>query len=378
MDRGSLCEEAGVKRICCFCETWESGGIESVLTNLLLHMDRSELEIDIVAVCLKESIFTERLQAAGIRFYELSGSLYSLLKNYSIFKKLAKERHYDVFHLNAFQSLSFFYLLLAKQCGIPKRIAHSHNTALRKSKGQFLKLWIHKLSRFFLTGYATDLWACSSKAARFLFSQRELKRRGFRFIPNGIDLSRFRFYPEARQRIREQIGCENRLIIGNVGRLCYQKNQAFLLGIFAKIRARKKDSLLLLVGEGEDRKILEDRAKQLGILDAVVFYGACKEVEQLYCAMDVFVFPSRFEGFGIVAIEAQASGLPVVVSEYIPKEARITEAVTTVSLSMDSAVWAEAVLETKVIERENGIAVVKSAGFDIQDCTKKILEEWMK
>ena len=341
MDRGSLCEEAGVKRICCFCETWESGGIESVLTNLLLHMDRSELEIDIVAVCLKESIFTERLQAAGIRFYELSGSLYFLLKNYSMFKELAKERHYDVFHLNAFQSLSFFYLLLAKQCGIPKRIAHSHNTALRKSKGQFLKLWIHKLSRFFLTGYATDLWACSGEAARFLFSSRELKRQGYSFIPNGIDVERFRFNPEVREQVRKELGCEGKLVIGNVGRLCYQKNQEFLLDIFAEVYAREPNSVLLLVGDGEDRRMLEEKANYLGIQNAVIFYGTCQKVERLYWAMDVFVFPSRFEGLGMAAVEAQAAGLPVVCSEAIPQEARRSEMFCQVDLKNGSGGWAD-------------------------------------
>ena len=334
-------EEAGVKRICCFCETWESGGIESVLTNLLLHMDRSELEIDIVAVCVKESVFTERLQAAGIRFYELSGSLYSFLKNYSMFKELTKERNYDVLHLNAFQSLSFFYLLLAKQCGIPKRIAHSHNTALRKSTGQFLKLWIHKLSRFFLTGYATDLWACSGEAARFLFSSRELKRQGYSFIPNGIDVERFRFNPEVREQVRKELGCEGKLVIGNVGRLCYQKNQEFLLDIFAEVYAREPNSVLLLVGDGEDHAMLEERVNYLGIQNAVIFYGTCQKVEQLYWAMDVFVFPSRFEGLGMAAVEAQAAGLPVVCSEAIPQEARRSEMFCQVDLKNGSGGWAD-------------------------------------
>ena len=367
-----------MKRICCFCETWESGGIESILTNLLLHMERSGLEIDIVAVCLRESIFTDQLKAAGIHFYQLSGSLHSLIQNYSLFRKLLRKREYDVLHLNAFQSLSFFYLLLAKHVGVSKRIAHSHNTALRKSKGQFLKLWIHKLSRFFLTGYATDLWACSGDAARFLFSKVVLKKQGYQFIPNGIDTERFRFNPEVREQVRRELHFEGKLVIGNVGRLCYQKNQDFLLDIFSKVYEKNPESMLLLIGEGEDKQILKEKAERLGIRDAVIFYGTCRQVEKLYWVMDVFAFPSRFEGLGIAAIEAQAAGLPVLASEYLPAEAKITEAVKTVSLSLNPSVWAESILKAEATQREKGIEIMKASGFHIYDCAERVRAEWMK
>ncbi len=367
-----------MKRICCFCETWESGGIESVLTNLLLHMDRSELEIDVVAVRLKESIFTDQLKATGIRFYQLSGSFHALIQNYWIFKELLRKRNYDVLHLNAFHSLSFFYLLLAKQAGVPKRIAHSHNTALRKSKGRLLKLWMHKVARFFLTGYATDLWACSGDAARFLFSKRALKKQGYQFIPNGIDTERFRFNSEIREQVRRELHCEDKLVIGNVGRLCYQKNQEFLLDIFAQIYAKNSDSILLLIGDGEDKGMLEEKAKRLGIRNAVLFYGTCRQMEKLYWAMDIFVFPSRFEGFGIAAIEAQATGLPVLASEFIPQEAEITSLMKTLFLKDSPSVWADTIKKVRAIEREKDIKEVIEKGFFIQDCAKKVLNGWMK
>lgn len=367
-----------MKRVCCFCETWESGGIESVLTNLLLHMDRSELEIDIVAVCLKESIFTDQLKMVGIHFYQLSGKLHNLTRNYSLFRKLLQERKYDVLHLNAFQALSFFYLLIAKQTRVLKRIAHSHNTALRKSKGRFLKLWIHKASRFFLTGYATDLWACSADAARFLFSKRILARKGYQFIPNGIDTDRFRFNPEMRERVRKELHCEDKLVIGNVGRLCYQKNQEFLLDIFAKVHRKNSDSMLLLVGEGEDKRMLEEKAERLGIRDTVVFYGTCQQIERLYWVMDIFVFPSRFEGLGIAAIEAQAAGLPVVCSTEIPPEVFITNQIIPLELSAGLNTWAEFILKSGFFDRSPGIEAIFSAGFDICSAAEKIKRVWME
>lgn len=367
-----------MKRVCCFCETWESGGIESVLTNLLLHMDRPELEIDVVAVCLKESIFTDQLKAAGIHFYQLSGKLHNLIQNYSLFRKLLQERKYDVLHLNAFQSLSFFYLLLAKQAGIPKRIAHSHNTALRKSKGRFLKLWIHEASRSLLTGYATDLWACSSDAAKFLFSKRILERKGYQFIPNGIDTERFRFNPEVREQIRKELHCEGKLVIGNVGRLCYQKNQEFLLEIFAKVHEKNSNSMLLLIGEGEDKRMLEEKTDRLGIQDTVIFYGTCQKIEHLYWAMDIFVFPSRFEGLPVVAIEAQTSGLTVVGTDTVLQESGITDSVVKMPLSDGVDDWADLILNIPKGDRLSSAEMVKKAGFDIADCAEKVRNEWMR
>ena len=260
-------------RVCCCCESWESGGIESFLTNALLRMDRTGLEVDIVAAELRESVFTEQLREAGVRFYELSGSLNRIARNSRLLQGIFEERKYNVFHLHAYQALSFRYLKQAKQSGIPVRIAHSHNTALRKSRGRRLKLGIHCISRALLTGYATDLWACSRQAAEFLFSPRELKGKGYRFIPNGIEMERFRFNSEAREQIRKELHCESKLVIGNVGRLCYQKNQAFLLEAFAEVHGKQPDSVLLLVGEGEDRPMLEEQAERLGIRERVLFYG---------------------------------------------------------------------------------------------------------
>ena len=185
-----------MKRICCFCESWESGGIESFLASVYTHADLSELEIDIVTSKLLDSVFTARLEKLGIRFYQLSGSQRRLLTNHAMFRRLLRERHYDVLHINAFQSLSLYYAKLAMQAGVPVRIAHSHNTALRKSPLRWAKMLLHRMGRRYLGRYATALWACSRDAASFLFSQRDLTARGYTFIPNGIALSRFRFDPK--------------------------------------------------------------------------------------------------------------------------------------------------------------------------------------
>ena len=363
-----------LRRICCFCERWESGGIESFLFNVLTRMDLTDLEVDIVAASLGESIFTDPLRDCGVRFHEMSGSQRNTLKNYQQFRELLRERHYDVLHLNAFQGLSLAYLKIAQEEGIPIRIAHSHNTALRKSVARPLKLVIHTWAQSKYTRYATDLWACSKMAAEFLFGKQVFEKQNFTFIPNGIDTKRFQFDPAARVRTRTELGVENNFVIGNIGRLCYQKNQLFLLDILAEALKTNPDAILLLIGEGEDESTLRKKAADLHITDKVIFYGTTSHPEKMLWAMDVFAFPSHFEGFGIAAIEAMAAGLPVVCSENVPREIYINPWIQTVSLRQNVATWASALMRK---ERNGEIAdSVAKAGFEIAQTVKLVRKRY--
>ena len=358
-------------RVCCFCERWESGGIESFLHNVLLRLDLTQLQVDVVCASLGESIFIKPLQDRGIQFFELSGSQRKVKESHRRFQTLMAERRWDVLHVNAFQGLSLAYLRLAKNAGIPVRIAHSHNTALRKSLTRPLKLAIHAWAKDKYTKDATDLWACSKAAAEFLFSSTELARRGFQFIPNGIDTARFRFDPAARETVRAELGLTGAFVIGNVGRLCYQKNQTFLLDVFSEVLKQRPESRLLLVGEGEDKPALQEKARRLGIAEKVIFYGVTDRVEHLLWAMDVFAFPSLFEGLGIVAIEAQAAGLPVVCSEHVPPEADLSSLFQSVPLSAGSERWANTLLDTPK-QVTDGTQTVYDAGFDIFHTAKQL------
>lgn len=359
-----------MKRVCILCESWKSGGIEAFITNVIRHIDHVGLEIDIVAAQVGESVFTAPLQASGIRFYQLSGSTRKIEENRRLFRRLLDEGRYDVVHVNAYQALSLAYLGLAEKAGVPVRIAHSHNTQLRKSLTRPLKLAIHRWAREHYQNVMTDRWSCSEAAARFLFGSAG----AWRFIPNGIDTKRFQFDPEGRETVRRELGLEGKLVIGNVGRLCYQKNQAFLLDVFAQVVKRNPDSCLLLVGEGEDKPLLIRKARNLGIDSRVIFYGLSSRTEQLLWAMDAFVFPSRFEGLGIAAVEAQAAGLPVLCSEYIPLETEVTEQFW--RLPLEARQWAERLVVMP--DRLSGsVDAVASAGFDVQTVAEEIRKKWI-
>lgn len=367
------------QKICCFCEQWESGGIESFLTNVFLHMDLSGLQIEIVAARLGKSIFTEPLEKAGVIFHELHGSTRSLYRNWRLFARLLREENYDVVHLHIFHGLSLVYGFLAKKEGVAVRIVHSHNTALRKSRSRCLKMAVHRISCLLFARAATHRWACSRQAAEFMFPKGILQKNGFTFIPNGIDTDRFARDEDMRRQVRGSMHLDGRLVVGNVGRLCYQKNQKFLLEVFAFVHQMLPQSTLLLVGEGEDLNLLKDLACREDISDAVLFYGTTDQVEKLYWSMDVFVFPSLFEGLGIAVLEAQASGLPVLCSEHVPEEAFVTEGAKRISLKRGAGCWADAVLKAaKKGWMANGQKTVRQAGFDCISVAEKICREYRR
>ncbi len=359
------------RRVCCFCEKWESGGIESFLHNVIMEMDLSRLEIDIVAAQICESVFTAGLKEKGVHFYELSGSQKRLGQNHKMFRQLLKERQYDVVHLNIFQGLSLYYAYLAKKAGVKVRIAHGHNSALRRSRTRWLKLALHNMAKSLLAENATDYWACSRLAAEFMFPRDVVER--YEFIPNGIDIEKFRFNDEVRKKVRKDLGIEGKLVVGNVGRLCYQKNQENLIEVFAKLQSERPESVLLLVGEGEMKAELQQQVEKLGIADKVIFYGVTDKVEQLLWAMDIFVFPSRFEGLGIVAVEAQAAGLPVICSDGVPNEAVVSDLVEKVDLRSGVDSWVESILHCQVgVDRLAVHEQVQKSGFAVADVADRI------
>lgn len=367
-----------MKRICCFCERWESGGIESFLNNVLLHGDLTGIEVDLVAACVKESVFTAGLRARGVRFVPLSGKLRSL-RNYRLFRKLLRSRQYDVVHFNLFQGLSLSYVQIARQEKISVRIVHSHGAGLRKSATRRLKLMAHDIGKLVWGNAATDFWACSRSAAEFLFPPSVVNYNAFHLIPNGIDTSAFRFSDRDRAQARAELGLDGQTVIGTVGRMSSEKNQVFLLDVFEEYCKLRPDSRLLLVGDGVERTDLEQKTREKGLEDRVIFYGTSYSVSRLLSAMDYFVLPSQSEGFGIAAVEAQTAGLPVLCSQGVPTEARITPWVKSMALCEGARRWAE-VLNGWQPEHSRcaGEEAVRGGGYDIFDTYQLVIKKYLE
>lgn len=353
-------------RVCLFLDSFESGGIESFLTGVILHLPK-DAEADIVAKQIFPSVFTDRLLERGVRFLELSGRAHSPL-NARIFKRILRDGNYDAVHLNIFQAFDLRYAKIAKREGIPIRIAHAHGAGLRKSAALPIKIFIHRLSRH-LAKHATVTLACSPQASKFLFGKGADK-----YIKNGIDTRDFVYSEEKRRKIRESLALGNRPIIGQVARLSSEKNQEFSLGVLREILTKRPDAVLLLVGDGDDRERLRELAARLNVEKSVVFYGTTSDVGELYSAMDIFLFPSHFEGFGIAAIEAQCAGLAVLCSRGVPSDAIICESAVRLPLADGEKKWADKILEMLAVsvERKSRCEEIIKAGYDIKATAREM------
>lgn len=356
-------------RICLYTEVWASGGIEAFITNMLCSQPLEGIEADIVASRIDESIYTEQLRTLGVGFYQLSGRLRTP-KNKSLFRALLRERQYDIVHLNIFHGLALEFLEVARREGVAVRIAHCHGAGLRKSPTRWLKLMLHALGRRLWLGAATDRLACSAPASRFMFGDESA-----RVVPNGIKLSRFGFDERLRREWRERLGFGSEVVVGHVGRLSAEKNHAFLLEVFSEYQRLNPDSILLMVGEGEEREQIEWRAKELGIFESMRLIGRSGNVPELMMAMDAFVFPSTSEGLGIAAIEAQATGLPILISDGVPSAVLLTDSSASLPLG-DSAEWAarlDALIKAGT-DRTGGAEIVRRSGYDAQEAASVLFD----
>lgn len=364
-------------KVCIYCEKWGSGGIESYLVNMLEQMSNRGFLVDIVTAVITSDLYVSRLNKIGIRIIELSGSPYKIAENRSRLHHIFQQTHYDVFYLNAFIAVSMIYLKDAEAYRIARRIVHSHNNCLRESITRPVKMFVHRISQQIYLKYATDYWACSMEAAEFLFGKDVGKSKQLKIIKNGIDTQKFRFNGNVRQKIREQLGISNQIVIGHIGRISYQKNQSFLLKVFRQIVQNQTEMVLLLIGDG-DTTMLQRRAEELGIEHSVVFLEATNQVAQLLSAMDVFVFPSIFEGFGIVAIEAQCAGLPTICSSQVPSDVDITPLCQHLMLNDDISVWVSTITEASknsVNSRDTYADRIKQAGYDIRDSAEWVYQQ---
>jgi len=364
-------------KVCIFCEKWGSGGIETFLLNVLSHIDFERFEIHLVTAELESSAYLPRLTALGLSLRVFPESTINSHIRFHTFYRMIRSEGYNVVHLNLYEGLSFGYLRAAKKAGVPIRIAHSHNAGLRKSRMRLLKLAVHQFAKYFYNADATLRIACSRSAAEFLFPKNVTAFGKWELIHNGIDVERFRFNPVGRQKMRRELGLEKQFVIGCIGRLCFQKNQEFLLRVFQEIKAQEPNALLYLIGEGEDQKKLQNWVKKYECSDSVVFYGVTDRISELLWAFDVLAFPTRFEGLGIVAIEAQAAGLPVICSDHVPREVEITDLVEFLPLKKGKERWVRNLLSKRDVHRVDRGDEVDKAGYSITSVAERLQKIWL-
>ena len=276
-----------------------------------------------------------------------------------------KTHDYDIVYADTENALRAIHLFMARLAGVKVRVVHSHNTGLQ-TESKSSRLISRVLRRLFLFS-ATDYLACSEEAAKWLFPKSIVKRKKYEIIKNGIELEEYLYSEDKRKKMRKALGIsEGSLVVGNVGRLMPQKNHSFMLDVFAELKKKRDDAVLLLVGEGKLRNEIEEKAAGLGISDSVIMTGNVTNVSDHLQAMDVFIMPSLFEGFGIAGIEAQAAGLFCLFSDSIPRDIDITPLAKFMPPEAGADKWAESILSIKCEERQDHSAEIEKAGFSIE------------
>lgn len=369
----------GKVKVLYFVDRMLRGGIQTFVVENLKYMDKTNLQIDFLLLDDGEVYELEdELRNLGSTVYKLEGIWlrrpWDFVKYCKALDDFFREhRDYKVVHMHS-SSKNFMVLKKARKYGINMRIAHSHcidfqtNSKIKKIVGDCFKYPLKK--------YATNYFACSKEAGVWLFGKKIVNSNRFMIVHNAVDLEKYKFNVEVRERIRNDLKIdENTIVIGHVGRFVELKNHDFLVDVFYEFYEIHPNSKLLLIGTGIKENEIKEKVKRLGIEENVIFVGFRENVNDYMCAMDLFVLPSKTEGLGLVLIEAQASGLKCFTSkDVVPNEVDVSKTTQFLSLNLLPKEWANFLIETN-IERVKNEDMIKQAGYDIID-TSKVLQDF--
>lgn len=369
-----------MKRILIYIPAWGrrtyAEGISSFVVNLYRYLDRKEFQFDIVSFGNVTSFYDKDIKEMGGNVIIFPERANGVKWRFEIAKHIAdyvKKNSYDFVYFN--YSLPYDNIItfvFSKYVPNQKIIVHSHNSGIQASLKN-----IHK----FVVGYLSKLldskeyihFACSSSAARWVFRKASLDK--VTLLNNGVDIDKFQYNTETRQRIRQEIGVkENEFVIGHVGVFSIQKNQEFLIKLFEILNKESNQYKLLLIGDGDMKEEIIREAKSRNVYEDATFAGVKQNVCDYMQAMDCFVMPSRYEGLPIVAIEAQAAGLPLVLSDRITEETKLGENVSFLSLE-DMSKWVAAIEDIRNnYHRIDTSDLVKNSGYSMVS-TARIFEQ---
>lgn len=348
----------------------ERGGLESMLMNYYRYIDREKIQFDFLVHRQERAAYDDEIEAMGGKIYRLP-RLVPWSKAYLTALNRFFDEHpeYRIVHVHQ-DCLSSVILKAAEQHNTPVRIAHSHNANQDRNLKYPIKLWCRRS----IPRCATHLFACGKDAGDWMFGGAS-----YQIINNAIDTAAYTYDTNKRVEMRRQLGLAGELVIGHVGRFNPQKNHPFLMDIFAALLKKESNAVLLLVGGGEGMSKMQEKVQALGIAEHVRFLGVRSDVADLMQAMDMFVLPSLYEGLPVTMVEAQAAGLPCIISDKVPPECILTEGLVDVMpLSASPETWAEKILAKRAIPRTDRRAEIAAHGFDITTEAVKLQEFYLE
>ncbi len=344
------------------------GGAEKVCRDIGLYGNPEEYETHYVIFDDDIGDFGREVEAKGCKIFKFREPSENYGEYFKALKTLMAKYPYTAVHAHTMFSIGWV-MLAAKQMKIPVRVSHAHSALIDGSS--LVKTIYEKVMRKLILSCSTDLVACGEKAGIRLYGEKAYKKRG-NLILNGIDTKAFTFSQSKRDEIRKKFNVDRNFVLGHTGRLAEVKNQAFILKLMPEILKHNSDAILLLVGDGDDRPMLENTAKELGIQDKVIFAGNVTNVQDYLSAMDVFVFPSLYEGLPLSILEVQANGLPCIISDTVPPDVFLTELIHPLSLKDPESKWIDKVLSLKRKPGNDYSEELKASGFDLQTAMEKV------
>ena len=343
-------------------------GVDSVVMNYYRHIDRNRVQFDFFIDGYNKTLIDEEILDLGGRIIKLEPYENSMRINMRQCRDAFAEGEYTIVHSHL-NTLSCFPLYAAFRAKVPIRIAHSHSTT---SRGEWKRNLMKQALRPFSKTFATHYAACADYTARWLFGAKMVQDGKVHIIQNAIDTARFSPNETARQRIRKEFNLENRFIIGHIGRFAFQKNHELLIRVFAEAYRKNPNAALILIGTGELETDIRALVKELRIEHAVFFTGIRRDIPDFLNAFDVFFLPSRYEGLPVVGIEAQAVGLPCLMSDAVTKDTAVTPLVEFFPLHADIEAWAQKLLSYEHTQKRPYPDLLRASGFDIHHAAEDL------
>lgn len=353
-----------MKRLLCIVGSMDLGGAETFLMKIYREIDKTKYQFDFCVAKKEKNNYEDEISELGGKIYRITPKTQGFLKNFRDIKKIVKENNYRYVLRISQNSLSAIELFAAKLGGAKKIIFRSSNTSVHGGKAESI---IHYLFRPIANLISNVKIAPSKEAAKFMFGHRKYYQ-----INNGLDLNKFAFSEEKRKKYRDEFNAlEDAKIIGHVGRFTFQKNHKFLIDIFNMYQKNNPNSELWLFGKGELEDEIKEYAKNN---EKIKFMGLRTDINEIYSAMDSFVFPSLFEGMPNTVIEAQTAGLPCLVSNTITNDCNVTGCIEFLRLDATAENWAKKIKFIAIEDRKNKVEAVKRNKYDIKDVTKEFVK----
>lgn len=341
------------------------GGAQTMVMNLYRNIDRAKIQFDFIVHTQKKNDFDDEIKQLGGRIFRVPRyrgiNHFQYKKSWNQFFK--KHSEYKVIHGHV-RSTASIYLKIANRYGLVT-IAHSHST----SSGDGFSSYVKTALQYPIRNTADFLFACSHVAGEWLFGKKACKKRNFRVLNNAIDVNKYIFNHKVREKKRREFNLnKDLLVIGHIGRFCTAKNHDFLIDVFNKVYQKNKNVVLILIGDGELKEQIEKKVNRLGLMEHVIFTGIRSDVHELLQIMDVFLFPSLYEGLPVTLVEAQAAGLPCIKSDNVTNEITVSPLIKSISLKKSVDYWSVKVLKYNNAYRRNNIYKnIKKAGYDIKE-----------